>query len=126
DGFPHPARDEVTKEGDICITNVMVGNAPKAAIADMLRPQEIILQEGNMGTGSGKCPDTFTSNFSGRHGWRESCSSSAVHAYRQGEAMTLTRIRCPYCTGKNVEEQRTYTIKCGAPRTMYYCASCER
>ena len=25
DGFPHPARDEVTKEGDICITNVMVG-----------------------------------------------------------------------------------------------------
>ena len=34
------------------------------------------------GTGSVKCPDTFTSHFSGRHGWRESCSSSAVHAYR--------------------------------------------
>ena len=44
----------------------------------------------------------------------------------QGETMTLTHIRCPYCKGKNVEEQRTYTIKCGAPRTMYYCSSCER
>src|ERR1043166_2104971 len=68
----------------------------------------------------------FASNFSGRHGWRESCSSSAVHAYRQGETMTLTDIRCPYCKGTNVEEQSTYTIKCGAPRTMYYCSSCER
>ena len=78
------------------------------------------------GTGSVKCPDTFTSNFSGRHGWRESCSSSAVPSYCQGETMTLTHIRCPYCHGKNVEEQSTYTIKCGAPRTMYYCSSCER
>ena len=67
-----------------------------------------------------------TSNFSGRHGWRESCSSSERHAYRQGETMTLTHIRCPYCNGKNVEEQSTYTIKCGAPRIMYYCSSCER
>ena len=40
--------------------------------------------------------------------------------------MTWTRIRCPYCKGKNVEEQSTYTIKCGAPRTLYYCSSCER
>jgi transposase-like protein len=40
--------------------------------------------------------------------------------------MTLTHLRCPYCNGKNVEEQSTYTIKCGAPRTMYYCSSCER
>ena len=40
--------------------------------------------------------------------------------------MTLTHLRCPYCHGKNVEEQSTYTIKCGAPRTMYYCSSCER
>gem|GEM_PF-4532507 len=40
--------------------------------------------------------------------------------------MTLTHIRCPYCNGKNVEEQSTYTIKCGVPRTMYYCSSCER
>ena len=40
--------------------------------------------------------------------------------------MPLTHIRCPYCNGKNVEEQSTYTIKCGAPRTMYYCSSCER
>jgi len=43
-----------------------------------------------------------------------------------GETMTLTHIRCPYCHGKNVEAQSTYTIKCGAPRTMYYCSSCER
>src|SRR5215813_9181269 len=68
----------------------------------------------------------FASNFSGRHGWRESCSSSAGHFYRPRETMTLTHIRCPYCHGKNVEEQSTYTIKCGAPRTMYYCSSCER
>ena len=40
--------------------------------------------------------------------------------------MTLTRMRCPYCDGKNVEAQRTYTIHCGAPRTLYYCASCVR
>jgi transposase-like protein len=67
-----------------------------------------------------------TSNFSGRRGGRESCSSSERHAYCQGETMTLTHIRCPYCNGKNVEEQSTYTIKCGAPRTLYYCSSCER
>jgi transposase-like protein len=40
--------------------------------------------------------------------------------------MTLTHIRCPYCDGKNVEEQRTYTIKGGEPRTMYHCAPCRR
>jgi len=40
--------------------------------------------------------------------------------------MTLTQMRCPYCHGKNVEEQRTYTMKCGVPRTLYHCSSCER
>ena len=40
--------------------------------------------------------------------------------------MTLTQRRCPYCAGKNVVEQRIYTIQCGAPRTMYQCSSCER
>ena len=40
--------------------------------------------------------------------------------------MTFIQMRCPYCDGKNVEEQNTYTIKCGAPRTMYHCSSCER
>src|SRR5215831_9604526 len=68
----------------------------------------------------------FASNFSGRHGWRESCSSSAVQAYRQGETRTLTHIRGPYCTGKSVEEQRTSPIKCGALRTLYDCSSCDR
>ena len=29
--------------------------------------------------------------------------------------MTLTHMRCPYCHGKNVEAQRTYTIQCGEP-----------
>src|SRR4029450_2614361 len=38
--------------------------------------------------------------------------------------MTLTRRRCPYCHGKNVEAQRTYTIQCGAPRTLYSCGPC--
>jgi transposase-like protein len=38
--------------------------------------------------------------------------------------MTLTQIRCTDCGGKNVEADRTYTIKEGAQRTMYYCASC--
>ena len=36
--------------------------------------------------------------------------------------MTLTHMRCPYCHGKNVEAQRTYTIQCGEPRTLYHCA----
>ena len=40
--------------------------------------------------------------------------------------MTLTQRRCPYCDGKNVEQQRTYTIKSGTPRTMYHCAPCAR
>jgi len=40
--------------------------------------------------------------------------------------MTLTHMRCPYCHGKNVEAQRTYTIQCGEPRTLYHCASCTR
>jgi transposase-like protein len=26
----------------------------------------------------------------------------------------------------NIEEQRTYTIKSGTPRTMYHCSSCIR
>ena len=40
--------------------------------------------------------------------------------------MTLTHMRCPYCHGKNVEAQRTYTIQCGEPRTLYHCAPCAR
>ena len=40
--------------------------------------------------------------------------------------MTLIQRRCPYCDGKNVEQQRTYTIKSGTPRTMYYCSACTR
>jgi transposase-like protein len=40
--------------------------------------------------------------------------------------MTVTQRRCPYCAGKNVEAQRTYTIQCGEPRTLYYCSSCVR
>ncbi len=35
--------------------------------------------------------------------------------------MTLTQMRCPYCHGKNVEAQRTYTIQDGEHRTMYHC-----
>ena len=49
DRFPHPARDEVAEQRDIRITDVMIGNTPKAAVADMMRPQQIILHEGNMG-----------------------------------------------------------------------------
>src|SRR5215471_10925729 len=38
----------------------------------------------------------------------------------QGEMMmALTRMRCPDCDGKTVEAQRTYTVHCGAPRTLY-------
>ena len=37
--------------------------------------------------------------------------------------MTLTQIRCADCGGKNVDGYRTYTIKEGAQRTMYHCAS---
>jgi len=40
--------------------------------------------------------------------------------------MTLTQMRCPSCHGKNVAAQRTYTIQCGAPRTLYHCAPCAR
>jgi transposase-like protein len=40
--------------------------------------------------------------------------------------MTLTSIRCPYCNGKSIEAQRTYTIQCGAPRTLYHCVPCAR
>jgi hypothetical protein len=38
--------------------------------------------------------------------------------------MTLTPIRCPSCNGKSIEAQRTYTMQCGAPRTLYHCAPC--
>ena len=40
--------------------------------------------------------------------------------------MILPPMRCPYCTGKSLEAQRTYTIQCGAPRTLYPCAPCAR
>ena len=40
--------------------------------------------------------------------------------------MTLTQRRCPHGDGKNVAAQRIDTIQGGAPRTMYYCACCER
>jgi transposase-like protein len=68
----------------------------------------------------------LTSNFSGRHSSVESCSSTEKHPCRQGEIMTLTQRRCPYCAGGNVAAQRIYTIQCGAPRAMYQCAGCER
>lgn len=38
--------------------------------------------------------------------------------------MALTQIRCADCGGKHVDGYRTYTIKDGAHRTMYHCASC--
>ena len=40
--------------------------------------------------------------------------------------MILTPMRCPYCNGKSIEAQRTYTIQCGTPRTLYHCAPCAR
>ena len=40
--------------------------------------------------------------------------------------MTLPPLRCPYCNGTSIEAQRTYTIHCGAPRTLYHCAPCAR
>jgi len=40
--------------------------------------------------------------------------------------MTLTPMRCPYGNGKSIEAQRTYTIQCSAPRTLYPCAPCAR
>ena len=40
--------------------------------------------------------------------------------------MTLPPIRCPSCSGKSIEAQRTYTMQCGAPRTLYHCAPCAR
>src|ERR671939_736504 len=42
----------------------------------------------------------------------------------QGVSMTLTQICCTDCGGKNVEGYKTSTIKDGAQRTMYHCASC--
>jgi transposase-like protein len=38
--------------------------------------------------------------------------------------MTLTFMRCPSCHGKSIEAQRTSTIHCGAPWTLYHCSSC--
>ncbi len=40
--------------------------------------------------------------------------------------MTLTLRRCPYGHGTSIEAQRTYTLQCGAPRTLYHCAPCVR
>jgi hypothetical protein len=33
--------------------------------------------------------------------------------------MTLFPRRCPYCNGKSIEAQRTYTIQCGEPRHWF-------
>ena len=38
--------------------------------------------------------------------------------------MTLTHMRCTDCGCKDVTAQRTYTIKHGAPRTIYACDAC--
>ena len=40
--------------------------------------------------------------------------------------MTLTLMQCPYCNGQSIEAQRTYTMQCGEPRTLYHGASCAR
>jgi transposase-like protein len=40
--------------------------------------------------------------------------------------MTLPHMRCPYCNGKSIETQRTYTIRWGARRTLYHCTPCAR
>ena len=40
--------------------------------------------------------------------------------------MTLTAIRGPYCPGKSIEAQCTYTMQCGAPRLLYHGAPCAR
>ena len=40
--------------------------------------------------------------------------------------MELTQRRCAHCGGKNVQGYRTYAIKDGEQRTMYYCSSCDK
>jgi transposase-like protein len=45
-------------------------------------------------------------------------------AFSFGGSMVLTQIRCVDCGSKHVAGERTYTIKDGAQRTLYHCASC--
>jgi transposase-like protein len=40
--------------------------------------------------------------------------------------MTMIHLRCGDCGGKEVEICRTYTLKQGEQRTIYYCSACDR
>src|SRR5215471_8768634 len=40
--------------------------------------------------------------------------------------MTMIPFRCVDCGGKEVESCRTYTLKQGEQRTIYYCSACDR
>src|SRR4029453_9968913 len=64
------------------------------------------------------------SQISGYYRWRKSCSSRAVHPLLQRTNMTLTHMRCTDCGCKDVQAQRTYTIKHGEQRTIYACDAC--
>src|SRR5215813_2129578 len=48
DRFPHPAGDEVAKQGDVRVTDVVVGDTPETAIPHMLLAQQIIPEEGDV------------------------------------------------------------------------------
>jgi hypothetical protein len=55
DGFPDTAGAEVTEQGDVRVTDMMVRDAPATAIPHMLLAQEIVPEEGNVRTiGTGR------------------------------------------------------------------------
>src|SRR5574337_187801 len=50
DGLPHPAGDEATKQGNVGVGNMMVGDPSISAVADMPLSQQVVLHEFDMGT----------------------------------------------------------------------------
>ena len=49
DRFPHAAGDEVAEQGDIRITDMVVRDASETAIPHMMRAQQIVLDECDVG-----------------------------------------------------------------------------
>ena len=49
DRLPDPAGNKMAEQRDISVTNVMIRNPAKAAIANVTRPQEVIFEQCDMG-----------------------------------------------------------------------------
>src|SRR5712692_6337569 len=84
DGFPDPARDKVTEKQDVEVTDMVVGNASVAAVANMSLCHKILFRQ--IILGSVRCHPLLVSPTA-----RQDTSAEAIDDVTIGGVQSLSR-----------------------------------